>query len=295
MGQHEKERRRYRTLMLRTWGDEKFRALPAPAPNPRYLFLYCILGPHTTQLPGLFSATDVDMAKRLEWPLVAFHRVCKRLIDDRMVLADWSAPVIWLPKAVYHNEPDNQNVVKGWRTAMDEIPECAIKRLAAWGYLQYLQGRGQKFVDAFGTDWPEPLPKQFDLLLPKPLPERFGKQEQEQERNRKGEDEGAASDDADAASDGKQIHTFVKGFCDLYAETLHGSKYTVNHSKDIPLVRRLLKTHGVDRLLKLAHVLFLAEDDWLDQTDRGIGILSSRINWLETRLRAAEAQQKVVA
>jgi len=86
------------------------------------------------------------------------------------------------------------------------------------------------------------------------------------------------------------VQAFLRRFCEHYAKALHGAKYLVKPAKDVPLLRQLLKIHGPERLEQLAIVMLHADDPYIQQSDHGIQILSTKINWLESRLRAAEAQ-----
>lgn len=83
---------------------------------------------------------------------------------------------------------------------------------------------------------------------------------------------------------------FIRRFCELYTHHRHGARYFVKREKHVPLLRALLSTYGPDRLEKLAMVLLTTDDEWVQATDRGIGILSTKASWLEERLAAYEAK-----
>lgn len=170
------EKRRYRKISVRMWGDEKFRRLTRPKPNGQTLWFYLLTGPHTSALPGLFVSGEASLAEALGWPLKEFRRCFKELSDQRMALADWTARVVWLPKAMTHNAPESPNVVKSWRAALDEIPECETKRVAAQTLKGFIQGLGEGFQKALGQGWPG---------VDRPTPvnqEQEQRQEQEQEQ-----------------------------------------------------------------------------------------------------------------
>lgn len=95
-----------------------------------------------------------------------------------------------------------------------------------------------------------------------------------------------------AAEDDETLGTgkFVRRFCELYRQHC-GASYHVTPSKHIPLIRGLLRTHGGPQLERLAVVMLTATaDDWLNETDRGIEILHTKINWLASRLAAYERE-----
>lgn len=95
-------------------------------------------------------------------------------------------------------------------------------------------------------------------------------------------------------SDGSEIvnvGAFIGEFCRLYAKHRHGAKYHVKREKHAPLVKSLLKTYGHERLSKLAVILFTTDDEWISNSDRGIGILSTKVSWLDGLLSEHEARK----
>lgn len=159
---------RYSKVDRRTWSDEKFNRLTPAPPSGRYLWIYLLTNPHQTSIPGIFVCGEAMLAEALGWPLQGgleglgegfakgFREVFRELVEEGMAEADWKARVIHLPNAWKYNFPENPNVVKSWRTAWDEIPECQLK-LKAWQRLNALmQGKGKKFVEAFRDACPKP-------------------------------------------------------------------------------------------------------------------------------------------
>jgi hypothetical protein len=92
-----------------------------------------------------------------------------------------------------------------------------------------------------------------------------------------------------------EIRDFLRAFCDLYEQYRNGAKYAIVAKKHVPLVRRMLALHGSERLRRLAGVMLKTDDDWISSTDRGIGILSEKLNWLNDKLTAWEAKRGQVA
>src|SRR5690242_2146464 len=121
---------RYRKIEVRMWMDERFRKLSRLQPCAQGLWLYLLTGPHTDIIPGLFRAGRAGLAEGLAWPLEQFDLAFEELLRLRMVQADWSAHVVWLPNAVKCNLPQSPNVVIAWGRAWRLIPECALKTKA---------------------------------------------------------------------------------------------------------------------------------------------------------------------
>ncbi len=147
----------YRNVSIRMYGDAKFRALSKPAPNAQSLFVYLLTGDHTGPIPGLFKAGEASLAEALDWPLEAFRHAFAEVSAMAMAKADWRARLVWLPKAIFHNPPQSLNVVKAWRKAFDELPECSLKIEAFQVFRAYLDGKPKAFGKAFGDALPEAL------------------------------------------------------------------------------------------------------------------------------------------
>jgi uncharacterized protein YdaU (DUF1376 family) len=79
---------------------------------------------------------------------------------------------------------------------------------------------------------------------------------------------------------------FLGWFQGEYRARRNGATYFVRWDAHSALVKRLLTTFPADRLKKHAQILLSdkTDDEWIVSTDRGIEVLSSKINWLEERL-----------
>src|SRR5260370_14225887 len=140
---------RYRKIHIRMWGDSRFCELSSPNPSGKYLWVFLLSGPPTSNIPGLFRAGEMALAEELEWSLEGFRQAFAELSSRGLVKADWKARVVWVPNAIKYNAPENPNVVKSWRTAWDEIPECALKAEAYERLKAFTEGLGEGFGKAF--------------------------------------------------------------------------------------------------------------------------------------------------
>lgn len=121
---------RYSRISRRMWRDEKFRSLTGPKPNARDLWIFLLTGPHCTSIPGLFVLGEASMAEELDWPLPGTRVALEELEKAGMVQVDRKTRLVWIPKAILHNKPSNQNMVTGWRLPWAELPDCQLKREA---------------------------------------------------------------------------------------------------------------------------------------------------------------------
>lgn len=90
----------------------------------------------------------------------------------------------------------------------------------------------------------------------------------------------------------QRVPDFIKWFFDAYQE-LRSATYVVNGGRDGALVKRLLKVVTFEQLVDCALILLdeRTDDRFIQESDRGIGILSLKINWLNAR-RAAYLARK---
>lgn len=185
---------RYSRVSRRMWRDEKFRALSAPKPNARDLWLFLLTGPHCTAIPGLFVLGEASMAEELGWPLAATRAAFDEIVRAGMLRVDRGARLVWLPNALTHNPPASPNVVVSWRGPWSELPECALRIEARDALRAGLSEMGPSFADSFAIALGEakarpspnpsggPRPKALVEPLAKPSPSQDQDQDQEQEQ-----------------------------------------------------------------------------------------------------------------
>jgi len=160
---------RYRKIDVRVWGDQKFRSLTPLLPSGQALFLYLLTNPNTNSIPGLYRAGPAAMAEELGWHFKDFQKALEEVINEDLIQADLDARVIFIPNAITYNKPESPNVVTGWKTYWDELPECELKTLAYQHFKDLLEGYGEAYAKAFAK------------AIPKLMPNQEQEQEQEQE------------------------------------------------------------------------------------------------------------------
>lgn len=172
---------RYRKAEVALWFDERFLALSAPQPNAQTLWLYLLTGPRTTILPGLVLAHEEVMASDLRWPLEAFRKAFGEVFREGMAKAFWPTGVVVLPRALFDSmgtpratsKPQSPNVVKGWATSWELVPDCELTR----EYLVTLKA----FAEAFGEAYAEAFAKAFQKAFAKGWLKPSGKTSRDQE------------------------------------------------------------------------------------------------------------------
>jgi uncharacterized protein YdaU (DUF1376 family) len=90
------------------------------------------------------------------------------------------------------------------------------------------------------------------------------------------------------------VKEFLEWFPLEYKTRRHGADYLVKWPRDAPLVKHMLQATSLKRLKMLAQVMLsdTCAEDFIINTDRGIGILSVKFNWLSDRLAEWESKQR---
>ena len=172
---------RYRKIDVRMWGDAKFRSLSPPPPGGQALWWYLLTNPSTTNIPGLYRAGESQIAEELGWPMKGFREAFREVFEQGLVEADWEARLVWIPGAMKYHLPESPNVVKGWATTWDELPECDLKTKAFQLLKAFTEGLGEAFAKAFA----KACPKASGKPSRKPKANQEQEQEQEQEQDQK--------------------------------------------------------------------------------------------------------------
>jgi len=165
---------RFRKVDPRLWGDSKFLALTDDA---RMAWIYLLTTPSHTAIPGVIVGGAASHAEILRWSPERFREGFAELSARGLANHDLIARVIWLPKAIKYNEPENPNVVIGWSKAWPEVPECPLKHEVWLALRRYLEGS------------PKLSPERFPELFPEPFGHGSPNQEQEQKHEQKHEHE----------------------------------------------------------------------------------------------------------
>lgn len=159
---------RYRRLMMGVWGDDKFQRLSPMLPSAQSLWLYLLLGPHTTHIPGLFVAGTASLAEALRWDQLVLLQCWTEIERQGMAHADWAHRLVWLPNGARHNPPQSPNVVRSWATTWGELPMCALKQQAHRGLRADMRTLGPAWVTAFDEAIPAPGRKKKATVIVMP-------------------------------------------------------------------------------------------------------------------------------
>ena len=172
---------RYRKVDPRIHNDRKFCSLSLEA---RYLFLFVLTHPQMTAL-GAFRTTKESLVSELKGLGEGFDEGFEEVLQKGLLKYDGESCLLYAKNFVKYNPPENPNVVKGWLSALDLLPECPllIEVLVNASSVAHALFDGSKK----GTINPlesviETLSKEFGQPLPKSLANQEQEQKQEQEQ-----------------------------------------------------------------------------------------------------------------
>lgn len=138
---------RYRKVDPRIWNDEKFNDLSR---DGKLAFLFVLTHPHMTSI-GAMRASFAGLAAELGVDAKAFREAFAK----GLLAADEKACFVGLPNYAKYNRPESPNVVRHWRDASDQVPECEEKRLQLQRLKAFTEALGKAFGEAFAEAFPE--------------------------------------------------------------------------------------------------------------------------------------------
>lgn len=222
----------FRKVSTGTWADRRVMNLSRLEPSGQAMFVMLLIGPQTTNMPGVQPVGRLAFAEMLDWESEAFDKAFQEVFEQGLAKADWKARFVFVPKSIQHNLPQSPNVVKSWASTWARVPDCELKREAWHTIFQALTALGKSFADAFKTACPlgdkddgegveeatgKATAKPSKKATDKPSGKATDNQEQEQEKEKKQEQDqkqthaSQATDqsgngDAAAGGDGAQNH-----------------------------------------------------------------------------------------
>jgi hypothetical protein len=159
---------RYRKIDPKIWNDRKFREL---SDSSKLAFFLLLTHPSMTAV-GAMRATIAGLAAEMKWTEEAFREAFAEISGKGMAEHDPKASFMALPNFLSYNAPESPNVVKGWTSAIDLIPECSLRDV-------HFQ-RVKAFIKGLPESFQEVLPEAFR----KSMPNQEQEQEQEQEQDK---------------------------------------------------------------------------------------------------------------
>lgn len=176
---------RFKKVDPRIWSDKKFKNMTPLAPGGQALWLFLLTNPSYGRVPGLLNLGFGAVQDSLNWPKESLGESFRECFIATLFFADFDAKLIWLPKAILYNKPQNPNIVLSWRDEINSLPECFLRDQALLSLYLALANLGEPYTKAmrnilsgvsgcsfvdnkpFFESSPESLPESFPESLPK--------------------------------------------------------------------------------------------------------------------------------
>ncbi len=249
---------KYRRINPRVWQDEKFVRLSKAKPNAQTLWLYLLTSDLRMVLPGVVKHMGpATLAECLGWTVAATKKCWAEIEAAGMAKADWTARVIWMPRALIHEPADNLNQIKGWRAAFHEIPSCPLKAEIAAAVQRFLADKPKDWWEAWGTPPPPVNP-------PKPEPPRNPSETLSEplgnkgERERTGREKGGTGTEPSHTPEAR-AGAWLERYPGLHLDVRQVG-YTGNPNRDFENAVRLMKAVPDDEELAFLTDLYLRVD-----------------------------------
>jgi uncharacterized phage protein (TIGR02220 family) len=156
---------RFRKIDPKIWNDSRFLTV---SDDGKFIFLFLLTHPALTSL-GAMRANIPGLSAEIHWGAKRFAKGLAELLAKGMAKHCAKSSFLYLPNFIKYNMPENPNVVKGWQSAFEQLPECSLCFEMLKNVKEYVKGLGKGLYEA--------LPKCFDNRMPNQEQE----QEQEQE------------------------------------------------------------------------------------------------------------------
>ncbi len=139
---------KYRKIDPVIWNDEKFMRLSA---HGKLACFFMLTHPHMTSI-GCIRGTVEGLSYELKD--VAYEDF-KEAFAEGIALESSEAPIIWFPNFIKYNKPESPNVVKAWRSSLDLLPSCNLKKHVIITAYEFLKDFKEVFAEAFAIALPK--------------------------------------------------------------------------------------------------------------------------------------------
>ena len=137
----------HRNIDVRIWEDAWFRSLTPIAPSGAGLWLYLKTAP--SEIPGVLRIGEAALAELLGWPIDPFRAAFGEVSQHGKAKANWQARLIFTEEVLRQNKPANPNIIRSWRDAWTEIPDCELKSEIQQMLTVYCTELGAGFAKSF--------------------------------------------------------------------------------------------------------------------------------------------------
>ena len=168
----------YSKVSRSVWSSERLLRLGPPPPDPVFLFLFLLTCEANGAMPGLLKMGAGSLADEFGWSYPEAVRCLGALEAEGMIEVSTRPPVVWLPKAIEHDQPTSVNAAKSWAKHFLGLPDCPLTRRALAKTLDGIASDAMRYAMRYAIAEGRPEA----CAMPCAMPSATQEQEQEQEQ-----------------------------------------------------------------------------------------------------------------
>ncbi|MDH4316886.1 MAG: hypothetical protein OEV64_00720 [Desulfobulbaceae bacterium] len=163
---------RYRAVHCLIWNDDKFPFLPE---GEQLIWLHAYTYQHSTAL-GIYCSSIEALAGNKRTDVETYRKRFLNLCERGLIRYDERFQIVWFPKFLKWNKPDNPNVLKNWLKVLGEIPDCDTKSEFIFKLCEFAKGWGEPYLKVCPD-----VPEAFRQTSAKPIQKQDQDQDQKQD------------------------------------------------------------------------------------------------------------------
>ena len=172
----------YSKVSRSVWSSERLLRLGPPPPDPVFLFLFLLTCEANGAMPGLLKMGAGSLADEFGWSYPEAVRCLAALEAEGMIEVSTRPPVVWLPKAIEHDQPTSVNAAKSWAKHFLGLLDCPLTRRALAKTLDGIASDAMRYAMRYATAEGRPEACAMPCAMPSAMASATQEQQQEQEQ-----------------------------------------------------------------------------------------------------------------
>ncbi len=146
------------------WDDPDFYQLTEIG---KLVYLYLITTPIGSQF-GIFKAGFASLHEASRLPEKSFRKGFQETSAKGFVKYSKEHLLVWIPRYVPRNPPNNPKVIMGWGNAWNQLPDCELKTESYFSILKFIQGFNADWVKHFESSFERPIERATESSIDSP-------------------------------------------------------------------------------------------------------------------------------
>jgi hypothetical protein len=157
---------RFRIVYCLIWNDDKF---PFASDDCQLVFFHILTTPFSTPF-GCYKCSIEALSAEKRWPLEKYKKAFQEGLREGFFRYDPKHHIIYIPRFLKYNPPNNPNVLKSWAKIFLELPQCDLKKECLQNLKDLVEGFNKGFQEAFNEFFGKAFGK---VLVPVPVNNKY--------------------------------------------------------------------------------------------------------------------------